>query len=183
LLHAPPVKFQTAAPDRRSRIGVYFRRVESWFIRRCGGSETGCNQGKLNRIAVSGSIPMAELKDELSSRKETIGADLPVTRYARSGDLTIAYQIMGDGPIDLVLVPPFMSHVEFLHEIPGYTDCLRRLAEFARVITFDKSGQGLSDRWFGMPTFEQRVDDIAAVMAASASKRAALLSCSEGGPD
>jgi len=125
---------------------------------------------------------MAELKDERSSRKETIEADLPLTKYARSGDLTIAYQIMGHGPIDLVLVPPFMSHVEFLHEIPAYTDCLRRLAEFARVITFDKSGQGLSDRWFGMPTFEQRVDDIAAVIAASGSKRAVLLSCSEGGP-
>jgi class 3 adenylate cyclase/pimeloyl-ACP methyl ester carboxylesterase len=125
---------------------------------------------------------VADLKGELPSRKETIGADLPPTRYARSGDLTIAYQTMGDGPIDLVLVPPFMSHVEFLHEIPAYTDCLRRLAKFARVTTFDKSGQGLSDRWFGMPTFEQRVDDITAVMAAVGSKRAVLLSCSEGGP-
>jgi hypothetical protein len=66
---------------------------------------------------------------------------------------------MGDGPVDVILVPALISHVEFLHEIPGYTDCLRRLATFARVITFDKSGQGLSDRWFGMPSFEQRVDD------------------------
>ena len=97
------------------------------------------------------------------------GTELPATRYVRSGDLTIAYQVMGHGPVDLIFVPGFISHVEFLHEIPGYTDCLRRLAAFARVATFDKSGQGLSDRWFGMPSLEQRVDDIGAVMGAIAS--------------
>jgi pimeloyl-ACP methyl ester carboxylesterase len=110
------------------------------------------------------------------------GADLPGTHYVRSGDLTVAYQVMGHGPVDLIFVPGFISHVEFLHEIPGYTDCLRRLAAFARVATFDKSGQGLSDRWFGMPSLEQRVDDIGAVMGAIASNRAVVLGCSEGGP-
>jgi hypothetical protein len=85
--------------------------------------------------------------------------DIPVTHYARSGDLNVAYQTMGDGPIDLIFVPGMITHVEFLHEIPGYTDFLRRLATFARVVTFDKSGQGLSDRYLGMPSFEQRVDD------------------------
>ena len=86
-----------------------------------------------------------------------VGVNLPDTQYVRSGELTIAYQTLGAGPIDLVFVPGLIAHVEFLHEIPK--DCLRRLAAFARVVTFDKSGQGLSDRWFGMPSFEQRVDE------------------------
>ena len=71
---------------------------------------------------------------------------LPATRYALSGDCSIAYQVMGEAPIDLVMVPGVVSHVEFFHETPGYTAFLRRLSEFARVITFDKRGQGLSDR-------------------------------------
>jgi class 3 adenylate cyclase/pimeloyl-ACP methyl ester carboxylesterase len=108
--------------------------------------------------------------------------DLPVTRYARSGELNIAYQTMGNGPIDLILVPGMTTHVEFLHEIPGYTDFLRRLAAFARIITFDKSGQGLSDRAFGVPSLEQRMDDIRAIMDDVGSTRAALLGCSEGAP-
>ena len=106
--------------------------------------------------------------------------DLPMTRYAQSGDLNIAYQTMGKGPIDLILVPGLTTHVEFLHEIPGYTDFLRRLAAFARVVTFDKSGQGLSDRAFGVPSLEQRMDDIRAIMDDIGSTRAALLGCSEG---
>jgi hypothetical protein len=61
--------------------------------------------------------------------------DLPVTRYARSGELNISYQTMGDGPIDLILVPGITTHVEFLHEMPGYTDFPRRLAAFARVMS------------------------------------------------
>src|SRR5580704_5507837 len=89
---------------------------------------------------------------------------------------------MGDGPIDLIFVPGMITHVDFLHEIPGYTNFLRHLAAFARVVTFDKSGQGLSDRYLGMPSFEQRVDDVRAIMEAIGSKRAVLLGCSEGGP-
>jgi pimeloyl-ACP methyl ester carboxylesterase len=106
--------------------------------------------------------------------------DLPETYYAQSGDLNIAYQVMGNGPIDLIFVPGMITHVEFLHELPGYTSFLRRLAAFARVVTFDKSGQGLSDRYPGMPSFEQRVDDVRAVMDAIGSRRAVLLGCSEG---
>ena len=67
--------------------------------------------------------------------------ELPVTRYAMSGDVSIAYQTMGDGPIDLIIVPGMVSHVEFMHEGPGYTASLRRLSSFARVVTFDKRGQ------------------------------------------
>ena len=108
--------------------------------------------------------------------------ELPVTRYALSGDLNIAYQTMGDGPIDLIIVPGMMSHVEFMHEGPGYTASLRRLSRFARVVTFDKRGQGLSDRMSGAPSLEQRMDDVRAIMDAIGSTRAALLGISEGSP-
>ena len=66
---------------------------------------------------------------------------LPETRYALSGDVSIAYQTMGKGPIDIILVPGVVSHIEFLHELPGYTAFLRRLSNFAQVVTFDKRGQ------------------------------------------
>jgi class 3 adenylate cyclase len=107
---------------------------------------------------------------------------LPETRYARSGDVSIAYQVIGDGPRDLVFVPGIISHVEFFHELPGYTDFLEGLGRFARVIVFDKRGNGLSDRVVGAPSLEQRMDDIRAVMDATGSSRAALFGVSEGGP-
>jgi class 3 adenylate cyclase len=106
--------------------------------------------------------------------------ELPETRYAQSGDLNIAFQTMGDGPIDLILVPGIVSHVEFLHEMPGYTAFLRRLAKFARVITFDKRGQGLSDRISGAASLEQRMDDVRAIMDEIGSERAAVFGFSEG---
>jgi len=106
--------------------------------------------------------------------------ELPVTRYALSGDVSIAYKTMGDGPIDLIIVPGMVSHVEFMHELPGYTASIRRLTNFARVVTFDKRGQGLSDRVSGAPSLEQRMDDVRAIMDDIGSKRAALLGISEG---
>jgi class 3 adenylate cyclase/pimeloyl-ACP methyl ester carboxylesterase len=106
--------------------------------------------------------------------------ELPETHYAHSGDVNIAYQTMGDGPIDLILVPGIVSHVEFLHEMPGYTPFLRRLAKFSRVVAFDKRGQGLSDRISGAPSLEQRMDDVRAIMDGVGSKRVALLGFSEG---
>jgi class 3 adenylate cyclase len=107
---------------------------------------------------------------------------LPVTRYALSGDVSIAYQTMGKGPIDIVIVPGMLSHIEFMHEMPGYTECLRRLSNFGRVITFDKRGQGLSDRMSGAPSLEQRMDDLRAIMKDLGSRRAALMGFSEGCP-
>lgn len=104
----------------------------------------------------------------------------PETRYTRTGNVSVAYQIMGDGPIDLVMVPGLVSHVEFFHELPGYTNFLRRLASFARVISFDKRGQGLSDRMVGSPTLDERMDDLEAVMAATGVTRPALFGYSEG---
>jgi pimeloyl-ACP methyl ester carboxylesterase len=105
---------------------------------------------------------------------------LPETRYAQSGDVSIAYQVMGDGPIDLILVPGIVSHIEFQHEFPGYTAFLRRLAQFARVVTFDKRGQGLSDRLPGATSLEQRMDDVRAIMDDIGSRQAVLLGFSEG---
>lgn len=106
--------------------------------------------------------------------------ELPVTQYALSGDVNIAYQTMSGGPVDLILVPGFMSHIEFMHEFPGYTAFLRRLSTFARVVTFDKRGQGLSDRVSDAPSLEQRMDDVRAVMEAVGSERTSLLGISEG---
>jgi pimeloyl-ACP methyl ester carboxylesterase len=105
---------------------------------------------------------------------------LPETRYALSDDVNIAYQVMGDGPVDIVLVPGFMSHIEFRHELPGNTAFLRRLSSFARVVTFDKRGQGLSDRVSDAPSLEQRMDDVRAIMDAIGSQRATLFGHSEG---
>ncbi len=106
--------------------------------------------------------------------------ELPDTRYALSGDVNIAFQVMGDGPTDIILVPGIVSHVEFMHEFPEYTAFLRRLATFARVVTFDKRGQGLSDGISGAPSLEQRVDDVRAIMDDIGSPRAVLLGFSEG---
>ncbi len=106
--------------------------------------------------------------------------ELPETRFAQSGDVSIAYQVMGDGPGNLIVVPGIMSHVEALHEFAGYTDWLRRLGRFSRVVTFDKRGQGLSDRVAGAPTLEERTDDIRAVMDEVGMQRAAVLGISEG---
>jgi len=105
---------------------------------------------------------------------------LPETRYALSGDVNIAYQTMGAGPVDIIMVPGFVSHVEFMHELAGYTAFLRRLSTFARVVTFDKRGQGLSDRISGAPSLEQRMDDVRAVMDDIGSSRAVIVGFSEG---
>ena len=103
-------------------------------------------------------------------------------RYARSGDVNIAYQVTGDGPFDLVLVHGFFSHLEIDWEYAGMAHLLERLGSFARLICFDKRGTGLSDRTVGLPDFETRMDDVRAVMDAAGSEQAALFGYSEGGP-
>ena len=108
--------------------------------------------------------------------------DLLQTQYARSGAVSIAYQVLGDGPLDLVFVPPHVSNVELVWEIPSRAAGVRRLAEFSRVITFDKRGTGLSDRMSGVPSLEERMDDVRAMMDAVGSSRAAILGVLEGGP-
>lgn len=109
------------------------------------------------------------------------GNSAPI-RYARSGDVSIAYQVSGEGPLDVVLVPGFFSHLELDWEHPGSARLFERLGSFARLIRFDKRGTGLSDRAVGLPDFEARMDDVRAVMDAVGSEAAALLGYSEGGP-
>jgi len=104
------------------------------------------------------------------------------TRYARSGDVHIAYRSAGSGPLDLVVVPGFVTNVEHFLEEPRLADFFARLGSFARLIWFDKRGTGLSDRTVAVPTLEQRMDDVRAVMDAVGSQRAVLFGISEGGP-
>ncbi|RPI22253.1 MAG: alpha/beta hydrolase, partial [Actinobacteria bacterium] len=108
---------------------------------------------------------------------------MPTTRYARSGDVNIAYQVTGDGPTDLVYVPGWVSNIEVMWEDPGLARFLNRLASFSRLITFDKRGTGLSDAVpiDQLPTLEVRMDDLRAVMDAVGSSQATLLGHSEGG--
>jgi class 3 adenylate cyclase len=108
--------------------------------------------------------------------------DRPAVRYTRSGDVNIAYQVVGDGPLDLVLVPGFISHLDLDWDEPRSAYFLRRLASFSRLIRFDKRGTGLSDRPGGLPDLETRMDDVRAVLDAVGSERAALFGYSEGGP-
>jgi pimeloyl-ACP methyl ester carboxylesterase len=107
--------------------------------------------------------------------------ELPSTRYAKSGNVHVAYQVFGEGQIDLVFFPGFVSNIETYWEEPSFARWLRTLASFARVITFDKRGTGLSDRVEVLPTMEERMDDVRTVMDAAGSKRAAVLGLSEGG--
>ncbi len=107
--------------------------------------------------------------------------DTPETMYAKSGDVHIGYQVFGNGKIDLVFVPGWVSHIEYAWEDPLFAQGLERLASFARVIWFDKRGTGLSDRVSELPTLEQRMDDIRAVMDAVGVEKAALFGLSEGG--
>lgn len=111
-------------------------------------------------------------------------ATAPKTRYAKSGQIHIAYQVLGEGPLDLVLAQGWISHLELLWEQPALARFLRRLASFSRLIVFDKRGTGLSDPVpiEQLPTLEQRMDDVRAVLDATGSERAALMGISEGGP-
>src|ERR1035437_10302781 len=103
-------------------------------------------------------------------------------RFARSGDVDIAYQVVGEGPIDLVYVAGSITHLQVMWELPAYRRYCERLAEFSRLILFDKRGMGMSDRVPGVTTLEERMDDVRAVMDAVGSERAALMGESEGGP-
>ena len=111
------------------------------------------------------------------------GVEGSETRYARSGEVSIAYQVVGEGPFDLVYVPGWVSNIDLMWDEPGYAAFLERLASFSRLIIFDKRGTGLSDQvpLDQLPTLEQRMDDVRAVMDAAGSARAALLGHSEGG--
>jgi len=109
-------------------------------------------------------------------------ADVPETHYVKSDDVHIAYQVIGDGPIDLLFVPGFVSNVEAGWRNPELSAFYRRLASFSRLILFDKRGTGMSDRGTHDFTLEQRMHDVQAILDAIGSKQAALFGVSEGGP-
>ena len=125
---------------------------------------------------------MSELSPLRRLIVDTLHVEEAEILYARSGDVNIAYQVVGTGPIDLVLVPGFISHLELDWAEPRSAHFLRRLASFSRLIRFDKRGTGLSDRPGGLPDLETRMDDVRAVLDAVGSERAALFGYSEGGP-
>jgi class 3 adenylate cyclase/pimeloyl-ACP methyl ester carboxylesterase len=106
----------------------------------------------------------------------------PRTHYARNGEVSIAYQVTGTGPIDMVIVPGFISHLDLDWAWPQYERWAGRLGNFVRLIRFDKRGTGLSDPVPGVPTLEERMEDVRAVLDAAGSTRAALFGYSEGGP-
>ena len=108
------------------------------------------------------------------------GAVVPQTRYARSGNVNIAYHVLGDGPFDLVFVPGYITHLELALKLPNFEPFLRKMASYSRLIKFDKRGTGMSDPVSGAPTLETRMDDVRAVMDAVGSRRAALFGLSEG---
>jgi pimeloyl-ACP methyl ester carboxylesterase len=109
--------------------------------------------------------------------------DLPETRYARSGDINIAYEVTGEGPFDLVFVPGYVTHLELHWKMPTFAPFLRRLSSFCRLIRFDKRGTGMSDPVSGAPTLETRMDDVRAVMDAVGSRRAAFYGLRGGGDE
>jgi pimeloyl-ACP methyl ester carboxylesterase len=107
---------------------------------------------------------------------------MPATQYAEADNLNIAYQVCGSGPVDLVYVPGLYNHVEAVWDLPGFPEWMERLVRFARVITFDKRGSGMSDAVVTPPTLEQRMADVGAVMDAVGCRTAWLMGISEGGP-
>jgi pimeloyl-ACP methyl ester carboxylesterase len=109
-------------------------------------------------------------------------AEVPATRYVKSDDVHIAYQVLGEGPFDLLFVPGFVSNVEATWRSPDHSAFFRRLASFCRVVLFDKRGTGMSDRGSQNFTLEQRMHDVQAILDAIGCKQAALFGVSEGGP-
>lgn len=105
----------------------------------------------------------------------------PKTRFTKAGDVWLAYQVVGEGPVDLVYASGWLHNIDIIWEHPAYRRLLETLASFSRLILFDKRGTGLSDRETGAPTLEERAEDIRAVMDAAGSQRATILGHSEGG--
>jgi DNA-binding winged helix-turn-helix (wHTH) protein/pimeloyl-ACP methyl ester carboxylesterase len=139
------------------------------------------------RVEVIGSASAQKALEEDDAARDEFPPSLmrvPETKYAQSGDVNIAYQTLGDAPLDLVFVMGWVSHLEYFWKEPRFARFLRRLASFSRLILFDKRGTGLSDRvpLNQLPTLEQRMDDVRAVLDAVGSERAALCGVSEGGP-
>src|SRR5438067_3028368 len=108
--------------------------------------------------------------------------DSPVTRYARHGHIHLAYQVAGDGPLDVLYVPTWLQQMEALWEEPAIAGFFERITRFARLILFDRRGSGMSDPLDAAPTLEEQMDDVLAVLDAAGSERAGLFAQFEGGP-
>ena len=150
--------------------------------------EPGANAGGASLPGGDMAARMASVSEKLADAAETRDQVPPQqrdalgeTRYAKSEGLSIAYQVSGKGP-DLVFIPGSLSHVELGWETPPMMQMFRRLSQFSRMITFDKRGTGLSDRSTELPTLEERMDDVRAVMDAAECESAAIVGISEGGP-
>jgi DNA-binding SARP family transcriptional activator/pimeloyl-ACP methyl ester carboxylesterase len=145
-----------------------------------------CQRMLEESLGVSPEPQTTELYEMIRARKEfqpeKEGLAPPEVRYARSEDVHIAYQVLGTGPLDVLVVTGFVSHLEEIWKEPGLAATLRQLAQFSRLILFDKRGVGLSDRVGYPPTLENTVDDLRAVMEAAGSEHAVLFGFSEGGP-
>jgi pimeloyl-ACP methyl ester carboxylesterase/DNA-binding CsgD family transcriptional regulator len=134
------------------------------------------------KLGISSRSELAAMARDLNADAQR--SDMPTTRYAKAGDLSIAYQVVGDGPCDIVLIPGLASHIEILWEQPQWRRFVARIAKLGRFIVFDKRGTGLSDPLpvRGPLSLEQRMEDVTAVMDAAGSSKAVLLGISEGGP-
>src|SRR5262249_4251278 len=170
----PPVVRRDTRPARRDRDRA--SRRGSLGRRRVGRVGDG--------VANPAGRPLADAGVGLRRRGHFLRLHpvaLPVTRYARSGDVSIAYQVLGDGPLDLVFVHGFIGNMDVQAENPQHEAFFEQLASVGRVIRFDRRGTGLSDRVREVPTLEARMDDLRAVMDAATSRRAALITTFEAG--
>jgi pimeloyl-ACP methyl ester carboxylesterase len=129
-------------------------------------------------------LPAARLLDrDRLARLQSVRFSMSIqTHYTKSGEVFIAYQVTGEGPVDLLMAPGFISHVDHAWEEPQLARWINEMSSFARFIRFDKRGTGLSDRSVGIPHLDERMDDIRAVLDSVGSRKAALIGVSEGGP-
>src|SRR3954469_19701499 len=169
--------FSTGSPRRLMKDMAATRRA----------STSGSSVGRSSSSVVSASTRSSSCSSGMGKRVyrrplESLTDSMPDTRFAQNGDVSIAYQVVGEGPIDVVLVPGFVSHIELQWEEQLFARPLQRLASFARLILFDKREQGLSDRLGRPPTLEESMEDVRAVLDAAGSERAVLFGTSEGGP-
>ena len=152
-------------------------------IRRCA-RHAGALRDGIGRRSDRGSarrVWRRRPRDELRVRPRLGAVSAPPIQYAANGDIHLAYQVIGDGPLDLVLRPGALTNLEVLWDIPDYRTSCERLASFSRLILFDKRGMGLSDR-VRIGTLEERMDDVRAILDAVGSDTPALMGVSEGGP-
>jgi pimeloyl-ACP methyl ester carboxylesterase/DNA-binding winged helix-turn-helix (wHTH) protein len=163
-------------PDGARRAAAATREANGW--------DAGATQARASATPAGFELPLLHLGREAARADDFAQERPPETMYARSGEVNIAYQVVGDAPLDLVFVMGWVSHVEYFWREPSFARFLRRLSSFSRLILFDKRGTGLSDRVpiNRLPTLEQRMDDVRAVLDAVGSERAALCGVSEGGP-